>query len=292
MSDTSTPPGSPIQPLIDILTLEKVEVNLFRGVTPLDERDRFRIYGGQVIAQALMAAYQTIEGRVCHSLQSYFIRPGDPKAPVLYEVERSREGKSFATRRVIAIQHGEQIFNMAASFQTPEHGFDHQAPIPAAPTPETIPTDQERASADPNLPAALKEFLARDYAIEFRRADPIDPLHPQKSEPRQQVWFRAAGEVGEDLALNQAVLAYATDMSLLGTCARPHGVSWMTGVQMASLDHILWFHRPSRISDWHLYDQDSPSASGARGFNRGSIFTADGVLIASVAQEGLLRPIR
>jgi acyl-CoA thioesterase II len=281
---------NPIQPLLDTLDLDRIEVNLFRGFTPEDERNRFRIYGGQVIAQALMAAYRTIEGRVCHSLQAYFIRPGDPKVPVLYEVERSREGKSFATRRVIAIQHGEQIFNMAASFQTPEEGFEHQDPMPDAPGPDVIPSDFERAAAEPDLPAILKEFVARDLAVEFRRMDPVNPLKPEKLAPRQQVWFRAAGDVGDDIALNQCVLAYATDMSLLGTCARPHGVSWLTGVQMASLDHILWFHRPSKAHHWHLYDQDSPSASGARGFNRGAIYTQEGGLIASVAQEGLIRP--
>lgn len=281
-----------IQPLLETLDLERIEVNMFRGLTPEDERNRFRIYGGQVIAQALMAAYRTIEGRFCHSLQAYFIRPGDPKIPVLYEVERSREGKSFATRRVIAIQHGEQIFNMAASFQVLEDGYEHQFPMPETPAPETIPNDQERASSEPDLPAMLKEFVARDFAVEFRRIDPINPLKPEVAEPRQKVWFRAAGDVGDDVALNQCVLAYATDMSLLGTCARPHGVSWFTGVQMASLDHILWFHRPSRAHHWHLYDQDSPSASGARGFNRGAIYTREGGLIASVAQEGLIRPRR
>jgi len=279
-----------IQPLLDTLDLERIEVNLFRGLTPDDERNRLRIYGGQVIAQALMAAYRTIEGRFCHSLQSYFIRPGDPKIPVLYEVERSREGKSFATRRVIAIQHGEQIFNMAASFQVLEQGFEHQFDMPDAPAPQDVPNDYERAAAEPDMPAMLKEFVARDFAVEFRRIDPVNPLKPQKQEPRQKVWFRAAGDVGEDVALNQCVLAYATDMSLLGTCARPHGVSWYTGVQMASLDHILWFHRPSLAHHWHLYDQDSPSASGARGFNRGAIYTREGGLIASVAQEGLIRP--
>jgi acyl-CoA thioesterase-2 len=279
-----------VQPLLDTLNLERIEVNLFRGATPEDERNRFRIYGGQVIAQALMAAYRTIDGRFCHSLQAYFIRPGDPKIPVLYEVERSREGKSFATRRVIAIQHGEQIFNMAASFQVVEQGFEHEFPMADAPDPEAVPNDYERASADPDLPAMLKEFVARDHAVEFRRIDPINPLKPEKAEPRQKVWFRAAGDVGEDVALNQCVLAYATDMSLLGTCARPHGVSWFTGVQMASLDHVLWFHRPTCAHHWHLYDQDSPSASGARGFNRGAIYTREGGLIASVAQEGLIRP--
>jgi acyl-CoA thioesterase-2 len=280
-----------VRTLIDALRLEPIEVNLFRGQTPPDEINQNRIYGGQVIAQALMAAYRTVEGRVCHSLQAYFIRPGDPKAPVLYEVERSRDGKSFTTRRVIAIQHGEQILNLAASFQVEEQGFEHATPAPAAPPPESVPSDLERAEmAGDKVPAAMREFLARDRAIEMRRVDPIFPMKPKKADPVQKVWFRATDAVGDDVAINQCVLAYATDMSLLSTCARPHGVSWLTGVQMASLDHIIWFHRPSRAEEWHLYDQDSPSASGARGFNRGAIYTLDGRLVASVAQEGLIRP--
>jgi len=280
-----------VRTLVDALRLEPIEVNLFRGQTPPDEINQNRIYGGQVIAQALMAAYRTVEGRVCHSLQAYFIRPGDPKAPVLYEVERSRDGKSFTTRRVIAIQHGEQILNLAASFQVEEQGFEHATPAPAAPAPESVPSDLERAEmAGDKVPAAMREFLARDRAIEMRRVDPIFPMKPKKADPVQKVWFRATDAVGDDVAINQCVLAYATDMSLLSTCARPHGVSWLTGVQMASLDHIIWFHRPSRAEEWHLYDQDSPSASGARGFNRGAIYTLDGRLVASVAQEGLIRP--
>jgi acyl-CoA thioesterase-2 len=280
-----------VRTLVDALRLEPIEVNLFRGQTPPDEINQNRIYGGQVIAQALMAAYRTLEGRVCHSLQAYFIRPGDPKAPVLYEVERSRDGKSFATRRVIAIQHGEQILNLAASFQIEEHGYEHATAAPVAPAPEDVPSDLERLEmAGDKVPAAMREILARDRAIEMRRIDPIFPMKPKKTEPVQKVWFRAADAVGDDVAINQCVLAYATDMSLLSTCARPHGVSWMTGVQMASLDHIIWFHRPSRADEWHLYDQDSPSASGARGFNRGAIYTQDGRLVASVAQEGLIRP--
>jgi acyl-CoA thioesterase II len=280
-----------MQTLVETLSLEPIEVNLFRGRTPDDEMNRDRIYGGQVIAQALMAAYRTVEGRTCHSLQSYFIRPGDPKAPVLYEVERSRDGRSFTTRRVIAIQHGEQIFNLAASFQVAEEGFEHSSPLPMAPAPESVPTDLERFSANrEKMPPQMFEHLTRDRAIEVRRADPNDPLHPVKKPAHQQVWFRASEDVGDDPALNQCLLAYATDMSLLDTCARPHGVSWLSGVMMASLDHILWFHRPSRAHEWHLYDQDSPSASGARGFNRGAIYLQDGTLVASAAQEGLIRP--
>ena len=287
------PAMTAIETLIATLTLEPIEVNLFLGRTPEDEMNRDRIYGGQVIAQALMAAYRTVEGRACHSLQCYFIRPGDPKAPVLYEVERSRDGKSFTTRRVIAIQHGEQIFNLAASFQVHEEGFEHQSPLPAAPDPESVLTDRERmAKYADKLPAAMAEHVARDRAIDLRHVDPISPFKPEKLPPHQQVWFRAAGPVGEGVAINQCMVAYATDMSLLATCARPHGVSWASGAMMASLDHIIWFHRPSRAEDWHLYDQDSPSASGARGFNRGAIYLQDGTLVASVAQEGLLRPRR
>ena len=280
-----------IETLIATLTLEPIEVNLFRGRTPEDEVNRDRIYGGQVIAQALSAAYQTVEGRTCHSLQSYFIRPGDPKAPVLYEVERSRDGKSFTTRRVIAIQHGEQIFNLAASFQVDEEGFEHQSPLPDAPDPDAVPTDRERmASYATMLPTAYAEHMARDRAIDMRQVDPVTPFKPEVKEPRQQVWFRTTGPVGDGVAINQCMLAYATDMSLLSTCARPHAVSWASGAMMASLDHIIWFHRPSSAEQWHFYDQDSPSASGARGFNRGAIYLQDGTLVASVAQEGLLRP--
>lgn len=276
--------------LLDALALEPIEVNLFRGQTPAEERDRGRIFGGQVIAQALMAAYRTVEGRLCHSLQAYFIRPGDPKIPVLYEVERSRDGKSFTTRRVIAIQHGEQIFNLAASFQIEEQGFEHAAAMPPTPPPEATPNDAERAAALPaDAPPGFREMMARDMGIELRRMEPVDLLRPAPAPPNQKVWFRAHADVGEDPIANQIVLAFATDMTLLGTAARPHGETWLTGLQMASLDHVLWFHRPSRMREWHLFDQDSPSASGARGFNRGAIYSADGTLVASVAQEGLIR---
>lgn len=282
---------SAIQTLIDCLSLEPIEVNLFRGQTPEDEVNRDRIYGGQVIAQALMAAYRTVEGRPCHSLQCYFIRPGDPKAPVLYQVERSRDGRSFTTRRVIAIQHGEQIFNMAASFQVPEEGFEHQSPMPAAPKPLEAQTDAERfAPYKDQVPEQMRTWFDRDRAVEFRSNDRDLPWAPKKRPPHQQAWFRTAADIGDDPALNQAFLAYATDMSLLGTCMLPHGVNWIRGAQTASLDHIIWFHRPSRAHAWHLYDQDSPSAHAARGFNRGAIYLEDGTLVASVAQEGLFRP--
>ncbi len=266
------------------LSLEPIEENLFRGLSPPEERQR--IFGGQVVAQALLAAYKTVDDRICHSLQSYFIRPGDPRIPVLYQVERSRDGKTFMTRRVIAIQKGEQIFNMACSFQMPENGYEHQSEMPAAPSPEDALKDLEAMIA--RQPPEATAWFERS-PIEMRPIDPVDVTAPIVKAPQQQVWLRSRADLGDGVALNQALLAYASDYSLLGTAMRPHGVSWQSGVQTASLDHILWFHRPTNFSRWHLYVQDSPSASGARGFNRGAIFREDGVLVASAAQEGLIR---
>lgn len=273
--------------LVDVLNLEAIEVNLFRGRSPAEERQR--IFGGQVVAQALTAAYRTVEGRTCHSLQSYFIRPGDPSVPVLYQVERSRDGKTFATRRVIAIQHGEQIFNLACSFQTPEDGFDHAATMPKVTPPDQLQDDFDRLDQElKDVPPKMRAWL-RKRPIEMRPIEPMSLTNPKPMSNEQYVWIRARGDLGDDVALNQALLSYASDFSLLGTSMRPHGVSWMSGVQTASLDHILWFHRPTNFSRWHLYVQDSPSASGARGFNRGAIYREDGVLVASAAQEGLIR---
>jgi acyl-CoA thioesterase-2 len=274
-----------IDALISTLTLEPIEVNLFRGSSPQEQRTR--IFGGQVVAQALIAACKTVEGRTCHSLQSYFIRPGDPTLPVLYQVERSRDGKSFATRRVIAIQKGEQIFNMACSFQIPEAGFDHQSALPIAPTPaETLARLMQSKSHGEDAARWLREL-----PIEMRAVDPVDIKAPAPRPAEHQVWLRVRRDLGDDIVINQALLAYSSDYSLLGTAMRPHGVSWESGVQTASLDHIIWFHRPTNFSRWHLYVQDSPSASGARGFNRGAIFREDGVLVASTAQEGLIRKL-
>jgi acyl-CoA thioesterase-2 len=270
--------------LLSTLTLEPIEENLFRGVSPPEERTR--IFGGQVVAQALTAAYKTVENHICHSLQSYFIRPGDPTRPVLYQVERSRDGRSFATRRVLAIQKGEQIFNMACSFQVPEDGFEHQSEMPAAPSPDDALKDVEAMIA--RQPPQATAWL-RALPIEMRPIDPVDVTAPVVKPAHQMVWLRARADAGEDIALNQCLLAYASDYSLLGTAMRPHGVSWQSGVQTASHDHIIWFHRPTNFSRWHLYVQDSPSASGARGFNRGAIYREDGVLIASATQEGLIR---
>lgn len=275
---------SAMDELIHILTLEPIEVNLFRGVSPPEERQR--IFGGQVVAQALMAAYKTVGEHVCHSLQSYFIRPGDPSVPVLYQVERSRDGRSFATRRVLAIQKGEQIFNMACSFQAVEKGYEHQSEMPEAPSVDEVGKKVEAWIK--TQPEENTRWL-RNAPIEMRAVDPVDVSNPVPKPAHQSVWLRARANAGDDVALNQAFLAYASDYSLLGTAMRPHGVSWQSGVQTASLDHIIWFHRPTNFSKWHLYVQDSPSASGARGFNRGAIYRDDGTLVASTAQEGLIR---
>jgi acyl-CoA thioesterase II len=277
--------------LVEALKLERLEVNLFRGTTP-EEESRERIYGGQVIAQSVLAAYETVEERVLHSLHCYFIRPGDPNVPIVFEVDRSRDGGSFTTRRVIAVQHGHQIFNLAASFQVAEEGFEHQSPMPDAPPPETVEDDitVQRAMLKDAAPEQ-RAWLDRPQPIEMRTVGGRLDVAPKKGrEPRQQVWFRAKEPIGDDPKLHQVILAYASDMSLLGTALRPHGVSWQTGVMTASLDHAMWFHRPTDFNEWHLYDQDSPSASGGRGFNQGAIYRAsDGALVASCAQEGLMR---
>jgi acyl-CoA thioesterase-2 len=276
--------------LVENLRLERLEVNLFRGTTP-EEESRERIYGGQVIAQALLAAYETVEARVCHSLHCYFIRPGDPLIPIIFEVDRARDGGSFTTRRVIAVQHGQQIFNLAASFQVEEQGFEHQAPMPAAPPPEAVEDDmvaERRLLAD--APAERRAWLDRPQPIEMRTVGGRNGEAAEKREPVQQVWFRAKDAIGDDPRLHQVILAYASDMSLLGTASRPHGLTWQTGLMMASLDHAMWFHRPTDFNEWHLYHQESPSASGGRGFNLGAIYRAsDGALVANCAQEGLMR---
>lgn len=278
-----------VEDLIQILDLEPIEQNLFRGHSP--DVSWQRVFGGQVIGQALVAAYRTVEDRICHSLHAYFIRPGDPKVPILYEVDRARDGKSFTTRRVVAIQHGKQIFNLAASFQIQEEGFEHQADMPDVPMPEDLKTETElREAVKDKLTPEIAAHFSRPRPIEIRPVDPQNYFDPEPMEPAQHVWFRAVKDVGTTESINQCVLAYASDMTLLDTCIRPHGVSWMQGkLQSASLDHAMWFHAPVRTSDWLLYAQDSPSASGSRGFNRGSIFTRDGRLVASVAQEGLIR---
>jgi acyl-CoA thioesterase-2 len=278
--------------LHDILKLETVEVDLYRGYSPAATFSASRIYGGQVVAQALLAAYGTVEARTCHSLHGYFLRPGDPRIPVLYEVERARDGQSFCTRRVTAVQRGAQIFNMSVSFQATEDGLDHQFEAPPTPLAETLSDErEERKLAAEHLPPALGEMLQRARPIVIRRLDPQPWINPPPTEPRQRVWMRARERFqADDLIMQQAVLAYASDMMLLSTSLLPHGTNWIDPrLQMASLDHALWFHRPTDMNQWTLYDLDSPSASGARGFTRGSIFSASGTLVASVTQEGLIR---
>ena len=276
-----------IENLVETLALEPIEMNLFRGASV--EGGGPRVFGGHVIAQALLAAYETVETRVCHSIHCYFIRPGDPKVPILYEVDRARDGGSFTTRRVTAIQHGEQIFNLAGSFQAVEPGLEHQAEMPTVPEPETLADgfEQFKAMID-KMPEAARRMMGRPRPIEQRPVDPRGPT--DKVPPISRNWIRARAAIGPDQHLHQAILAYASDMGLLETSMRPHGVTWQTpGLQSASLDHAIWFHRPSNFNDWHLYAQDSPSTSGARGFVRGQIFAKDGTLVASIAQEGLLR---
>ena len=277
--------------LVETLALERIEVNLFRGVSPEDGPGR--IFGGQVIAQSLLAAYETVEDRVCHSLHCYFIRPGDPRIPILFEVDRSRDGGTFTTRRVIAVQNGKQIFNLAASFQVAEEGFEHQAPMPDVPGPETYAAeaDAQKAKMLENASEEMRRMMNRPRPIEMLGRDNYGfGRKPKPGEPKSDTWMRAVAPIGDEARMHQVIWAYASDMNLLSTAMRPHGVAWQTpGLQSASLDHAMWFHKPSNFNDWHLYTQDSPSASGGRGFVRGAIYDAKGELVASVAQEGLMR---
>jgi acyl-CoA thioesterase-2 len=287
----ATSRGDPMEyeNLTETLQLERLEMNLFRGVSA--DNSPGRIFGGQVIAQSLLAAYETVEDRLCHSLHCYFIRPGDPTVPIIFDVDRSRDGGSFTTRRVVAIQHGQQIFNLAASFMEEQDGFEHQAEMPKTKSWQDLPGDFEvQKKAMENAPEEAKKWLARPRPIEMRSADDRSYFQDGPKEPESQVWFRARDVIGDDQHMHQVMLAYASDMNLLSTAMRPHGVHWQTpGFQSASLDHAMWFHKPVNFNNWHLYAQDSPSASGGRGFIRGSVFAEDGTLVASVAQEGLMR---
>ncbi len=285
--------SDPVADLLTLLDIERLEVDLFRGQSPEEETNQ-RVFGGQVIAQSLVAAYRTVEDRLCHSLHAYFIRPGDPSVPIIYEVDRSRDGGSFTTRRVIAVQHGRQIFNMAASFHVEEEGWHHQHDMPEAPQPMDVPTRADyRAKIAEKIPEAYRKDFLRPRPVEMREVEPIDFVDPKPLPDIQQLWFRVAREIDEAPWLHHCLLAYASDMALLGTGNRPHGLSWMGGkVMSASLDHAMWFHAPINFDKWHLYHMDSPYAGGARSFNRGSIYTETGQLVASVAQEGLMRPRR
>ncbi|GAB4239814.1 MAG: acyl-CoA thioesterase II [Methyloligellaceae bacterium] len=278
-----------VERLLSILDLEQLERNLFRGRSPQDGWQR--VFGGQVIGQALVAAELTVEDRIAHSLHGYFMRPGDPSVPIIYEVDRIRDGRSFNTRRVVAIQHGAAIFSMSVSFHVREEGFDHQMPMPEVPGPDNLPNLGElRDDFVANLPQIIKTYFERERPIEIRPVDLSRFLSSEKREPRQHVWMRVTGKLPDAPSLHQAAAAYASDFTLLDTALIAHGrVLYDPKLMLASLDHAMWFHRPFRADEWLLYSQDSPSAYGARGFCRGSIFTREGVLVASVAQEGLVR---
>ena len=281
---------SPMADLIAILDLEKIEENLFRGTSP--KVGWQRVFGGLVIAQALMAAQRTVaEDRFVHSLHGYFMRPGDPNVPIVYQVDRIRDGSSFTTRRIVAVQHGHAIFSMSASFQIEEDGFDHQIEMPDVPQPENLLTeDQLRQSFLVNAPASIKKYWENKRPIEIRPVSLTHYISREKLEPKQHIWVRAVGEVPNERHYQAAILAYLSDMTLLDTSLYAHGTTiFDPTIQVASLDHAMWFHRPCKMEDWLLYTQDSPTAMGARGLTRGSLYTRDGVLIASVAQEGLIR---
>ncbi|MHB9861560.1 acyl-CoA thioesterase [Streptomyces sp. YIM S03343] len=281
-----------LQDLLDLLDLEQIEENIFRGqsrsaVVP-------RVFGGQVAAQALVAAGRTVPAdRPAHSLHAYFLRPGDPGAPIVYTVDRLRDGRSFTTRRVVAVQHGKPIFGLSASFQTYEEGLDHQAPVPPAPDPETLPTSHERLRGYRHLaPEVVERFLQAREAVDLRYVD--EPPYGRFGEPREphsQVWFRTSGKLADDPLLHIVLATYVSDMTLLDSVLLAHGRGgWAVGdVVGASLDHAMWFHRPFRADEWLLYDQESPSAHGGRGLGQARIYTQDGRLAVSVIQEGVVR---
>jgi len=290
----------PLAGLLEVLDLQPIEVNIFRGRSPDDDL-RQRVFGGQVAGQALVAAGRTVDAdRRVHSLHAYFLRPGDPAIPILYEVDRIRDGRSFTTRRVVAIQHGEAIFHLSASFHVDEPGFEHSTPMPDVPRPDDLPTWEERMKA---LEGQVPAWFARPRPIDTRfvqqpwraptggNAAQREPgQEVQRREPRQEVWMRAKGTLPDDPLLHACVVAYASDMTLLDSVVMPHRDVVLSGrLMMASLDHAMWFHAPLRADEWFLYDQESPNASGARGLAQGRIFRSDGALAVSVVQEGLVR---
>ncbi|WP_433181776.1 acyl-CoA thioesterase II [Actinoallomurus sp. CA-150999] len=278
-----------LKELLDLLDLEQIEVNIFRGRSP-EERQQ-RVFGGQVAGQALVAAGRTVpDDRHVHSLHAYFIRPGDPSVPIVYSVERVRDGRSFTTRRVTAVQHGKTIFTLSASFQIVEDGPSHQAPMPEVPEPESLPTFQERME---RLFGKLDNEFMRKRPIDLRHVTPLTweaARDPELIGPESLVWLRVAGELPDDPLLHVCLMTYASDMTLLDTVLLNHGLAWGDRRTMgASLDHAMWFHRPFRADRWLLYAQDTPNASGARGLARGQVFTQEGELVVSVVQEGLVR---
>ena len=279
-----------IHGIIEILNLEEIEKNHYRATSPSEGWQR--VYGGQVISQALMAAAHTVpEDRIAHSLHGYFLRAGDTEIPILYKVERTRDGHSFTTRQVTAIQRGRPIFALIASFQVDEAGAEHQFDAPQVDSPASYADDEDiRAEHAKNLPDEIRESFLTTPPVHIRPIDPVNMLDPTATEPRQRCWMKSRESLPDDLRLHQCVLAYLSDWSLLDTAARPHALSYLQdNLQMASLDHAMWFHRPFRADEWLLYDQDSPSASNSRGFNRGLIYDQAGQLVASTTQEGLMR---
>jgi acyl-CoA thioesterase-2 len=290
MSQAERLTPSALDGLLELLDLEELEVNIFRGRSPQENRQR--VFGGQVAGQALVAAGRTVDRGSVHSLHAYFLRPGDPSTPILYQVDRIRDGRTFTTRRVVAIQHGQAIFHLSASFQPDESGPEHGIAMPDAPDPETLPSLAEWiAPRLHTMPEPLRQWFTRDRPIDVRPLEPTDPFHPVARPPRQLVWIRASGRLPDSLLLHQCVVAYASDLSLLDTVTLPHAIAWNDPhYVMASLDHAMWFHRPFRADEWLLYAQESPVAHGARGFVTGRLFTRAGTLVVSVAQEGLIRP--
>lgn len=278
-----------MQEVLDLLDLEILEAGLFRGQSCNIVGKN--VFGGQVLGQALMAAGRTVEGRLAHSLHAYFLRAGDTTAPIVFQVERIRDGKSFATRNVKAIQHGEIIFILSASFAVAEEGLEHQAVMPAVDGPDGIPSETDlRRKIAPMIPEKIRAAFERERPIEIRPINPVNPFAPVKQEATRYQWMRAQERLPDDLLLHQCILAFASDFALMGTAMLPHGVSFMqNNMQAASLDHAMWFHRDFRIDEWLLYEMEAPNASRSRGMNFGRIFAQDGRLVASVAQEGLMR---
>lgn len=278
-----------MQEVLDLLDLEVIEKGIYRGPS----RNFFgkNVFGGQVLGQALMAAGRTVEGRLPHSLHGYFLRAGDVTAPIVYQVENIRDGKSFATRNVKGIQHGEIIFLMSASFAVAEEGLEHQVPMPEVEGPEGIASEHDlRQKIAPMIPEKIRAVFERERPIELRPIDPVNPFAPAKKEARRFHWMKAQSKLPDDPLLHMCILAFASDFALMSTAMLPHGVSYMqNNMQAASLDHAMWFHRDFRIDEWLLYDMDGPNASASRGMNFGRIFTQEGRLVATVAQEGLMR---
>ena len=287
-------PEALVAGLVDLLVVEEIDTDLYRGKR--QPGGVGRVFGGQVIAQALQAAQRSTPkddgaARIAHSLHAYFMRPGDENFPIIYRVVRDFEGKSFATRRVIAMQRGRPILNMAASFQVPEGGLHHQDTMPDVPAPDSLKSERQlRRENAGDIPQEWRKHLLRARPIDIRSVEPRSWTNPAKRPARQQSWFRLCAPIDDDPAMHRAILAYTSDTVLLGTGLLPHGVSWATpGLQTASLDHAVWLHEPFRADEWLLYDCDSPWAGHARGFNRGRIFSQDGRLVASTAQEGMMR---